>query len=185
MGGRAIMNGPAPEHIGKDNSGTTGTQETRLMVSDWVTFLSSEKQGTLSNLVSALAVALAAIAVAYAISTTWSERLIASIFALVIVLGPVYFGIYKPQRKRYRHAEKILDDIMSGTLTQPEQIQSRWNCGKLPKEHEGEYWLGGALLAGAFWFAGWLFTIAFADLALSKIILGLVVWPYYLGVAIR
>jgi len=40
---------------------------------------------------------------------------------------------------------------------------------------------GAAPAAGAFWFAGWLFTIAFANLVWWKIILGIVVWPYYLG----
>ncbi len=44
---------------------------------------------------------------------------------------------------------------------------------------------GGAGFAGAFWFAGWLFTIAFAQLVWWKIILGIVVWPYYLGVILR
>ena len=40
-------------------------------------------------------------------------------------------------------------------------------------------------MAGMFWLAGWLFTIAFAELVWWKIILGIVVWPYFLGVAIR
>jgi hypothetical protein len=40
-------------------------------------------------------------------------------------------------------------------------------------------------LIGGFWFAGWLFTIAYADLIWWKIILGIVVWPYYLGLTIR
>ena len=35
--------------------------------------------------------------------------------------------------------------------------------------------------AGAFWFAGWLFTITFAHLVWWKIILGIVVWPLFLG----
>ena len=39
-------------------------------------------------------------------------------------------------------------------------------------------------LVGAIWFAGWLFTIAYADLIWWKIIVGLVVWPYYLGSAV-
>jgi hypothetical protein len=34
---------------------------------------------------------------------------------------------------------------------------------------------------GAFWFAGWLFTIGFVHLVWWKIILGIVVWPWYLG----
>ena len=35
--------------------------------------------------------------------------------------------------------------------------------------------------AGAIWFAGWLFTISFAHLAWWKVILGVVVWPLFLG----
>jgi hypothetical protein len=35
--------------------------------------------------------------------------------------------------------------------------------------------------AGAFWFAGWLFTLGFANLVWWKAILGIVVWPFYLG----
>lgn len=45
--------------------------------------------------------------------------------------------------------------------------------------------VGTSPLAGMFWFAGWLFTIAFADLVWWKIILGIIVWPYFLGTAVR
>jgi hypothetical protein len=38
---------------------------------------------------------------------------------------------------------------------------------------------------GIFWFIGWLFTIAFAQLVWWQAILGLLVWPYYLGLAVR
>jgi len=31
------------------------------------------------------------------------------------------------------------------------------------------------------WFMGWLFTIGYAGLVWWKIILGIVVWPFYLG----
>lgn len=40
-------------------------------------------------------------------------------------------------------------------------------------------------LGGAFWFAGWLFTIAYANLVWWKIILGIVVWPLFLGWAVQ
>ncbi len=40
-------------------------------------------------------------------------------------------------------------------------------------------------LAGVFWFAGWLFTIAYANLIWWKIILALVVWPYFLGLVVK
>jgi len=38
---------------------------------------------------------------------------------------------------------------------------------------------------GIFWFIGWMFTIAFAKLIWWQALLGRVVWPYYLGLAVR
>lgn len=35
------------------------------------------------------------------------------------------------------------------------------------------------------WFAGWLFTIGFVHLTFWKGVLALLIWPYYMGVAIR
>ena len=40
-------------------------------------------------------------------------------------------------------------------------------------------------LGGLIWCAGWLFTLAFANLVWWKIILALFIWPYYLGLALR
>ena len=40
-------------------------------------------------------------------------------------------------------------------------------------------------LAGTIWFMGWLFTITFAELVWWKIIVGIVVWPLFLGTALR
>ncbi len=37
---------------------------------------------------------------------------------------------------------------------------------------------------GLLWIAGWLFTIGFLHLAFWKAVLAIVVWPYYLGVAV-
>ena len=38
---------------------------------------------------------------------------------------------------------------------------------------------------GIFWFIGWLFTIAFAKLIWWQALLGLLLWPYFLGIAAR
>ena len=40
-------------------------------------------------------------------------------------------------------------------------------------------------LAGTLWFGGWLFTIGFAKLAWWNAVVGLIVWPYFLALAIR
>jgi hypothetical protein len=39
--------------------------------------------------------------------------------------------------------------------------------------------------AGALWFGAWLFTIGYLHLPFFKALLAIVVWPYYLGVALR
>lgn len=38
---------------------------------------------------------------------------------------------------------------------------------------------------GLVWFIGWLFTASFASLPWWQVVLGLIVWPYYLGAAVR
>jgi hypothetical protein len=43
-----------------------------------------------------------------------------------------------------------------------------------------EITLGG----GTIWLIGWLFTIGFANLVWWKIILGIIIWPFYLGDAV-
>jgi hypothetical protein len=40
-------------------------------------------------------------------------------------------------------------------------------------------------IAGVIWFIGWLFTIGFAHLVWWKIIVGVVVWPLFLGQVLR
>ncbi len=54
-------------------------------------------------------------------------------------------------------------------------------------EHRHKHYGRGApaSAAGMFWFMGWLFTIAFANLVWWKILLGIVVWPLFLGWAVK
>lgn len=44
---------------------------------------------------------------------------------------------------------------------------------------------GGGGGFGMVWAIGWLFTIGFLKLTFWKGVLGLIVWPYFLGVAFR
>jgi hypothetical protein len=39
-------------------------------------------------------------------------------------------------------------------------------------------------LVGPLWFMGWLFTIGFTDLNVSRAIFAVVLWPYFLGRAL-
>lgn len=50
----------------------------------------------------------------------------------------------------------------------------------------GKRWYDGAspAFAAPIWFMGWLFTIGYASLVWWKILLALVIWPYFLGSAL-
>jgi hypothetical protein len=50
--------------------------------------------------------------------------------------------------------------------------------------HESRSADAGALV-GPLWFAAWLFTLGYLKLALVKALFAIVIWPYYLGVALR
>ena len=43
----------------------------------------------------------------------------------------------------------------------------------------------GAIFSGTTWFVAWLFTVGFAQLSFWKAVFAFVVWPYYLGVALK
>jgi len=40
------------------------------------------------------------------------------------------------------------------------------------------------VFSGGMWIAAWLFTIGFLQLSFTKGVLALLLWPYYLGVAL-
>jgi hypothetical protein len=62
--------------------------------------------------------------------------------------------------------------------------QKKEEC--MPYKHSHTHGAGGGpALGGAFWFAGWLFTSSFLNLVWWKWIVGIVIWPYFMGVALR
>ncbi|MFB0517405.1 MAG: hypothetical protein ACETWG_12485 [Candidatus Neomarinimicrobiota bacterium] len=40
-------------------------------------------------------------------------------------------------------------------------------------------------IIGPIWFIGWLFTLAYVQLPWWKAIIGLIIWPYFLGTSLR
>lgn len=52
-------------------------------------------------------------------------------------------------------------------------------------DSKGSSGAGNAISGGTVWFLGWLFTIGYADLGFWKGLIGLVVWPYFLGETLK
>jgi hypothetical protein len=63
--------------------------------------------------------------------------------------------------------------------------RSRCQTNSIEKHSHGGAGGAAGATGGILWFAGWLFTIGFVNLAWCKVILGLVVWPYFLGVDLK
>ncbi len=107
-------------------------QETSwLTVSDWVTFLASEKQGTTSSFLGVAAVLVALVALVY---STGSQGWIVSVVITVVVVGLlafVNFRVFCPLRKRSERAEKIFDRILSGDLRYEKDIRKAWEQREL------------------------------------------------------
>ncbi len=53
---------------------------------------------------------------------------------------------------------------------------------KFPKTHTVRV---ESSLGGVIWLLGWLFTIGYLKLIWWEAILGIIIWPYYIGAALR
>jgi hypothetical protein len=112
--------------MNKNDKDKTVENESCLKVSDWVTFLTSEKQGTISTVVGfgALLVALVVIVLSAKASTTM-QVIENGIMALVLVAYAIVL-VFRPFGKQGEVAEKILNKIMSGDLKDESTIRQEW-----------------------------------------------------------
>ena len=114
----------------KNSREKPGENESWLTVSDWITFLSSEKYGIMSNTLSfaVLLVALIGmILLTKAGTTTW--QIIGNGIFVFSILAFAYVRVFRPFEKRGKLAEKILKDVISGTLISEASIRKAWEAG--------------------------------------------------------
>jgi RNase P/RNase MRP subunit p29 len=96
-----------------------------LSISDWVSFLISEKNPNIAIIVGFSAFMLGAFATV--MSVTNNTLLIGISAALVCVaLAIIYFRTIGPYGRRAKVAGELLNDIMSGKERDPSKIEERW-----------------------------------------------------------
>ncbi|MBA7579625.1 hypothetical protein ES708_21496 [subsurface metagenome] len=96
-----------------------------LSISDWVSFLSSEKNPNIGNIISIGAFVLAAFATVMTVTTnTWPSIIAAALIGLALALYFWRFG--QLYGRRARIAGKLLNDIMSGKESDLSKIKERW-----------------------------------------------------------
>jgi len=99
-----------------------------LTVSDWVTFLSNERQGMMSNVVNFSVFLVATIAL---ILVTGAHIAFAMVSATIVFgsAGWVYFRVLGPLRQRGYLADELLKGIISGELKDADSIRGEWALG--------------------------------------------------------
>jgi membrane protein implicated in regulation of membrane protease activity len=96
-----------------------------LSISDWISYLSSEKNPNIGNIISIGALVLAAFATVMTVTTnTWPSIISAALIGLALAIYFWRFG--QLYGRRAKIAEKLLDDIMSGKESDLSKIKERW-----------------------------------------------------------
>ena len=99
-----------------------------LNVSDWVTFLSNERQGMMSNVVN-FSVFLVAVIALILVTSGYIVFAIASGIIAFGCAGWVYFRVLEPLRQRGKLADEILKGIISGEFKDVDSIREEWVLG--------------------------------------------------------
>jgi ABC-type nickel/cobalt efflux system permease component RcnA len=99
-------------------------EKSELTISDWVTFLSSEKHGVLAAWLSAIALLVAL----WALNSDSLDIWLKLFTSVVTLLGA--FAIYRVSSQRVSRAQKLLNDIMSGKYNDPEKVRDIWFASK-------------------------------------------------------
>ena len=107
-----------------------------LSISEWISFLTSEKNPNIGIIISFAAFFLAAFAV---IRSVTSSTLVSAVgLALVAVaLAIIYLRTIGPYGRRAREAGKLLNAIMLGEERDPSKIEERWRLAIEGRKTEG------------------------------------------------
>lgn len=111
--------------MNKNDKDKTVENESCLKVSDWVTFLTSEKQGTINTMLSFGVLLVALIALVFSAKSNTTMQAI-NIFILGIALVVWGYFVFRHLEKHAKPAGEILKEIMSGDLTDESSIRQEW-----------------------------------------------------------
>jgi hypothetical protein len=98
----------------------------KLTVSDWITFLSAEKHGTVSSILGIGGIFIALIALIYSLrnNNIW-DAVVSGVFVIALAIY-MWRESLVPLQKRGIPAQKILEQIMRGQLVDADSIQKEW-----------------------------------------------------------
>ena len=96
-----------------------------LSLSDWISFLSSERYPNISIIIGFSVFMLAAFAVIMSVANnTWLSAIVAALIAIGLLI--IYLKTIGPYGRRAKIAGKLLDGIMSGKERDLSKIEEEW-----------------------------------------------------------
>jgi Ca2+/Na+ antiporter len=96
-----------------------------LSISDWISFLTSEKNSNRGNIFSLTAVIIAAVVLLLSVTNSnWGSAVGAAVICASLLL--VYYKTTNQYEQHAKEAGKLLKDIMSGEERDPLKIEERW-----------------------------------------------------------
>jgi ABC-type antimicrobial peptide transport system permease subunit len=116
-------------------------EKSNLTVSDWITFLSSEKHGLATTYFSFLALAVSLFSMFYVTSTSKSFWVPLIIFLFIVLVAYLIFiGAANRLQQRGQAAKEILDKIISRELIKEEDIRNEW-LDRISKINNKKGWI--------------------------------------------
>jgi hypothetical protein len=100
--------------------------ETSLKISNWISFLSSERSVAFITVLNFGAILIAFVGIIFSTKTVgfW-QTLLYGIIAIAFAIY-AFYKIFRPFGRRGKGAEDILNQIMSGELTTEKDIREKW-----------------------------------------------------------
>jgi hypothetical protein len=97
-----------------------------LPISDWISFLTAEKNPNIAIIISFTALWIAVFSIVKSLTSSTLASTVAAVVTFVILLT-MYFRTIGPYGSRAKRASELLKDIMSGKERDPSTIEERWN----------------------------------------------------------
>jgi len=114
-------------------------REYSVTISDWLQFLLNTKTTDIHMMISVAAFITAIATISFGIGILLIEEITifplvptSAIFFLILGLSAYYFieikslGYHLPPRKEWKKAQKLIDEIIVGNITDPQEIKKDW-----------------------------------------------------------
>jgi purine-cytosine permease-like protein len=111
--------------MNKNDTDKTVESESCLKVSDWVTFLVSEKQGTVNTMLGFGMLFVALIGLVFSTKANTTMQVIGNCIVGIALMTWVYF-LFRRLGEHAKPAGEILKKIMSGDLKDESSIRQEW-----------------------------------------------------------